>query len=219
MPVFDPELLTAYIVAALALSASPGPDMLFCFATGVAHGARGGLAAALGIFLGLVVHAGAMTLGLASLVAASPLAFEVIRWAGAAYLVWIAVQTFRSAPISLPAEGTDVSGRLEAGGFAAVVRRGFITCVLNPKLILFLLSFLPQFIRPEAGPVAVQTLMLCLILVVPGFAINLAVGLSGGGLARWLRRHPFWVRAQNWFLGAVFLGLAARLLWSARSAA
>ncbi|WP_119680208.1 LysE family translocator [Indioceanicola profundi] len=209
MPDFDPALLATYAVAALGLSLTPGPDMLFCFANGVAHGPRGALAAAFGIFLGLAVHLAALTLGLAGLVAASPLAFEALRWAGAAYLVWMAVQAFRSPPMALTADGCDVGPRQVP--LAAIVRRGFVTCLLNPKLILFFLSFLPQFIRPEAGSVAVQTLILALILVLPGLAINAAVGVGGGGIGRWLSRHPGFARAQNWFVGGIFLALAARL--------
>lgn len=207
MPAFDPELLAAYTVAALALSLTPGPDMLFCFANGVAHGARGALAAASGIFLGLCVHVTAVTLGLAGLVVASPLAFEALRWAGAAYLAWIAWQSFRAPPMLLVAEG-----QVTPVDTAAVVRRGFVTCLLNPKLLLFFLSFLPQFIRPEAGAVAVQTLILALILVIPGLSLNAAVGLGGGGVGRWMARHPRLLSLQNRLVGLIFLALALRLV-------
>lgn len=213
MPAFDPALLAAYTLAALALSLTPGPDMLFCFANGVAHGARGALAAAAGIFLGLVVHVTALTLGLAGLVAASPVAFEALRWAGAAYLLWIAVQTFRSPPMMLTAEATDTQPRAPVG---TILRRGFITCLLNPKLLLFFLSLLPQFIRPEAGSVAAQTFILALILVVPGLVINAAVGVGGGGIGRFLARNPMLARVQHWLVGGIFLALAARLVFSAR---
>lgn len=214
MPDFDTALLATYAVAALALSLTPGPDMLFCFANGVAHGARGALAAAFGILLGLLVHMTAMTLGLAGLVAASPVAFEALRWVGAAYLVWIAVQTFRSPPLALTAGACDTGPRQVPLG--AIVRRGFFTCLLNPKLVLFFLSFLPQFIRPEAGSVAVQTLVLTLILVVPGFLIVAAVGVGGGGIGRWLARHPTLARAQNWLVGGIFMALALRLVLGQR---
>lgn len=213
MPAFDPQLLAAYTVAALALSMTPGPDMLFCFANGVAHGPRGAVAAAMGIFLGLCVHVAAMTLGLAGLVAASPLAFEALRWAGAAYLAWMAAQAFRAPPMALSAEG--------AGGVpfrrGAIVRRAFVTCLLNPKLVLFFLSFLPQFIRPEAGSVAAQTLVLSLILVVPGVLINGAVGLGGGGIGRWMARHPRLLKVQNLLVGGIFLALALRLVFAQRA--
>jgi len=215
MPAFDPELLAAYTVAALALSLTPGPDMLFTFANGLAHGPRGAIAAAGGIFLGLIVHVSAMTLGLAGLVAASPLAFEILRWAGAAYLVWIAVQTFRSPfmDLSISREAEEKARRTP---IASIVRNGFFTCLLNPKLLLFLLSFLPQFIRPEAGSVAVQTLILSLILVVPGLIIIATVGIAGGGIGRWLARHPTFARVQNWLVGGIFLALAARMVFAPR---
>ncbi|MFM2043959.1 MAG: hypothetical protein RLY86_2535 [Pseudomonadota bacterium] len=218
MPDFDPTLLGTYALAALALTLTPGPDMLFCFANGVAHGARGAVAAAFGIFLGLIIHMTALTLGLAGLVAASPLAFEALCWAGAAYLVWMAVQTFRSPPTMLPADGSPgAAPAARAVPVAAIVRDGFVTCLLNPKLLLFFLSFLPQFIRPEAGSVAVQTLVLGLILVVPGFIVITAVGIGGGGIGRWLSRHPTVAKVQHWLVGAIFLALAARLLLGGRN--
>ena len=99
----------------------------------------------------------------------------------------------------------------------AVFRRGFVTCLLNPKLILFLLAFLPQFVRPEAGSVAAQSLVLGLILVVPGLLINAAVGYGGGGLGRWMARHPGVGRLQNRLVGVLFLALAARLALGGRA--
>ncbi|QJE72285.1 LysE family translocator [Aerophototrophica crusticola] len=169
------------------------------------------MAAALGIFLGLCVHVTAVTLGLAGLVAASPLAFEALRWAGAAYLAWIAWKSLTAPPMLLTAEG-----QATPVATAAVVRRGFVTCLLNPKLLLFFLSFLPQFIRPEAGSVAAQTLILALILVVPGLALNAAVGLGGGGIGRWMARHPRLLSFQSKLVGLIFLALALRLALAPR---
>ncbi len=213
MPAFDPELLALYTVAALALSLTPGPDMLFCFASGVAGGPRAGLAAGAGIGAALMLHLAALTLGLSGLVAASPLAFEALRWAGAAYLLWLAWQAFNAPPPTLEAANGGGAAAVDLG---AVFRRGMITCLLNPKLLLFLLAFLPQFVRPEAGSVAAQSFILGLILFVPGLFINAAVGYGGGGLGRWLLRNPAVARWQNRLVGAIFAGLAMRLLFAGR---
>lgn len=213
MPSFDPQLLALYTAAALALSLTPGPDMLFCFASGVAGGPRAGLAAGAGIGAGLLIHLTALTPGIAGLVAASPLAFETLRWAGAAYLLWMAWQAFR-APAAIPVPGDGVAAA--EADLAAVFRRGVVTCLLNPKLLLFLLAFLPQFVRPEAGSVAMQSLILGLILVVPGLFINAAVGYGGGGLGQWLLRNPKVARFQNLLVGTIFAGLAVRLVLSGR---
>ena len=213
MPAFDTELLALYTLAALALSLTPGPDMLFCFASGVAGGPRAGLAAGAGIGAALMVHLAALTLGLSGLVAASPIAFEALRWAGAAYLLWLAWQAFTAPPPTLDAAGGAGGAGVDLG---AVFRRGMVTCLLNPKLLLFLLAFLPQFVRPEAGSVAAQSFILGLILFVPGLIINAAVGYGGGGLGRWLLRNPAVARWQNRLVGAIFAGLAARLLLAVR---
>lgn len=216
MPAFDPELLALYTLAALALAATPGPDMLFCFASGVAGGPRAGLAAAAGIGAALAVHLTALTLGLAGLVAASPVAFDTLRWAGGLYLLWLAWQAFRAPPPALRTAAGREGREDTAADLRAVFRRGVVTCLLNPKLLLFMLAFLPQFVRPEAGPVAAQFFILGLILMVPGLFVNAAVGYGGGGLGQWLLRNPKIAWLQNRIVGTIFAGLAARLLIGAK---
>jgi len=213
MPAFDPALLAAYTVAALALSLTPGPDMLFCLANGIAHGPRGGLAAAAGIGAALLVHVVAVTAGLAGVVTASPLAFEVLRWAGALYLLYLAWQAFRAPPAMLDHGAAPAAGRAD---LRRVFRGGFVTCLLNPKLLLFFVAFLPQFVQPAAGSVSAQMLILSLILVVPGLLINAGVGVSGGGIARMLARNPAVAWWQNRLVGGIFLALALRLALSDR---
>ncbi|ACI99266.1 LysE family translocator [Rhodospirillum centenum] len=212
MPVFDPQLLAVYTLAAVALSLTPGPDMLLCFASGLGGGPRAGLAASAGVATALLLHTVAMTLGFAGLVAASPLALDLLRWLGAAYLLWAAWNAFRAGPAGLGA----VAPTDQRAALAAVYRRGLLTCLLNPKLLLFMLAFLPQFVRPEAGSMAAQFLVLSLILFVPGFLVNAAVGVSAGGLGRWLLRRPLWARVQNWLVGTIFVALALRLVAAPR---
>jgi threonine/homoserine/homoserine lactone efflux protein len=212
MPLFDPTLLAAYSLAALALALTPGPDMLYCLTAGVAGGPRAGLVAGAGITAALLLHVAAATFGLAGLVATSPLAFEALRWLGAGYLLWLAWQSLRAGPLQ-PGQGVES----EVQPLSLIFRRAMLTCLLNPKLLLFLFAFLPQFVRPEAGSVPLQTLILGLILVVPGLLINTAVGLGGGRLGQWLLRNPAWSRWQNRIVAAVMLGLALRLVLGTRS--
>ena len=208
----DAETLALMAAVALAMGLTPGPDMLFCFAMGVEKGPRGAVAASAGIGLGLVVHVALAILGVAGLVAASPAAFEAIRWAGAGYLLWLACKAFTAPPTLLEAP----DGAAPRGELSAVFWKGTLTCLTNPKLLLFFLAFLPQFVKPDAGNVPLQMLVLSLIFITPGSLINTAVGVSGGGLGRLMRRHPGWVKAQNRIVGGVFAALALRLALAGR---
>ncbi|HYC04256.1 MAG TPA: LysE family translocator [Azospirillaceae bacterium] len=199
------ETLGLMAAVALALGLTPGPDMLFCFASGVERGPRGGLAASCGILLGLAAHIAAAILGVSALIAASPAAFEAVRWGGAAYLLWLAWKSV-TAPATLP------EAEAATGGLSAIFWKGTLTCVTNPKLLLFFLALLPQFVRPEQGAVPLQMLVLSLVFIAPGVTANTAVGVSGAGVGRALRRHPGWMRALNVAVGLVFAALALKLL-------
>ena len=199
---FDPALLVAFIGAGLLLNLTPGADFVFVSASGIAGGPRMGMAAALGINIGVAVHVGMAAAGLSALLIAYPAAYDVIRYAGAAYLVWLAIQAWRAA-------GDLGEGRAAQSVWRAV-RRGFVTNVLNPKTALFIFAFIPQFTDPAIGPVALQILLLGAIFLVVGFAFSLSLGAAAGLFA-----HVLKARAK--LLGRVsavmFGGLAARLVW------
>jgi threonine/homoserine/homoserine lactone efflux protein len=203
---FDPATLALYMAAALALNLTPGPDMLFCFANGVSRGPRAGLAAALGIGGGAAVHTVAAALGLAGLFAASPLAFEMLRWGGAAYLLWLGVKALRST-----APGLGAAGPLPPRPAGRIFLDGMVTNVLNPKVALFFIAFLPQFVDRSHDAV-LQILVLGTLGNISGTTINALVGMSSGGVGRVLARQPVVARLLNGFTGLVFLGLAARLV-------
>lgn len=205
MPAFPLETLLLFMAAALALNLTPGPDMLFCLGSGAHRGARAGIAATLGVACGAMVHTAAAAFGLAGLLMASPTLFEIVRWTGAAYLVWLAWNTFRAAPPA--AQGTSVTQRDIVGIFL----RGAVTNILNPKVAIFFLAFLPQFIDPSRGSVVVQALVLGTMMNISGTIVNAAVGAGAGGLGRQLARNPAAAKALNWLSGTVFLGLAVRL--------
>jgi threonine/homoserine/homoserine lactone efflux protein len=201
----DPLTLAFFMAAVLALNLTPGPDMLFCFANGVSQGRAAGAVAAFGIGAGTLVHTVAAALGLAGLLLASPLAFDIVRYTGAAYLVWLAWKTLRAAPLGT--SGTAPAPR----SLWRVFAQGAVTNVLNPKVALFFLAFLPQFIDPNAGPVALQVVVLGMLINLSGTLINLVVGAGAGGLGSLLARNPTIARVQQYVTATIFLGLAARL--------
>ncbi|MEM7267669.1 MAG: LysE family translocator [Pseudomonadota bacterium] len=198
-----PEIATliAFIAACLALNFTPGADMMFTIASAAHGGAKAGVAAAVGINLGVVVHIRRAAVGLAALIAAEPLAYDAIRYLGAGYLIWLAWQMWRAPAVSV--------GEAEDAPLSATVKRGFITNVLNPKTALFIFAFLPQFADSERGQVSVQIIALGAIFICTGLTVNASVGALAGVAATRIRRAS---RAMNRLSAIVFAGLAARLV-------
>ncbi|MEQ8665250.1 MAG: LysE family translocator [Rhodospirillales bacterium] len=204
------ETLLIFTPIALALNLTPGADMLFCLGQGIRSGPKAGFAASLGIATGSFIHALAAGLGLAALLAAHPPVFEAVRWAGIAYLVWLAIQAFRHPPGRLEPTETKKSAAFTAW------RDGTVVNLLNPKIILFTLALVPQFVDPARGSVLVQFLIFGAILNVGGTIINAAVGMSAGGIGRLLLRNVRVATAFQFLSGVIFLGLAARLAFDRR---
>ncbi|GAA0763804.1 LysE family translocator [Ideonella azotifigens] len=201
--------LGLFSLTVLVLNATPGVDMLYTVSRTLTGGARTGVAAALGVSAGCVVHALLAAFGLAALLAVSSLAFATLKWAGAAYLAWVALQMLRSA--ARPAE-TQAAQAAEARqrSLPAVFRQGMVTNVLNPKVALFFLAFLPQFIAPDAPHKTLAFLALGALMVTQGTVFLLALVAVSARLRR-LGGSPTLSRWLNGLGGALFLGLAARL--------
>ena len=195
----DPILLLAFIPAGLALNLTPGSDMMFCLGQGLRSGPRAAVAASAGISLGAFIHAALAGLGLGALVATVPAAFEIIRWVGVAYLVWLAIQTLRHS---------GQAGDVPVSTAASAFRGGLIVNLSNPKVILFVLAFVPQFVDPGAGSVLGQFLIFGACLSLGGFIINGAVGVFAGGMGQ---RFAQGSRVLDWVSASVFAALAARL--------
>jgi threonine/homoserine/homoserine lactone efflux protein len=199
--------LTSFIIAALALNVAPGPDMTYVAARALAQGRRAGIVSALGIFVGCWFHIFAAAAGVAVLLRTVPEAYLVVRFVGAAYLIYLGVGLFRRA-------GTAGRPALVARDSEwAIFRQGLITNVLNPKVALFFLAFLPQFVDPARGPVGVQTLALGLFFDTSGTLVNIAVAIAaaraGGALQSAAART--WIERAS---GTVLVGLGARLAFS-----
>ena len=199
------ETLAIFIPTALALNMTPGNDMLFCLGQGIKSGPKAGNAASFGIATGAMIHTLLAGLGLAALVAAHPVALEVLRWAGIAYLVWLAIGAFRSRDQQL-----DPAETKRSSAFAAW-RDGIVVNLLNPKIIVFVLAFIPQFVDASRGSVLVQFVIFGLILNIGGTIINCLVGSFAGQLGQVFSRSARIARGFQIFTGCVFLGLAAKL--------
>ena len=198
-----------FAVAVLLLNATPGVDLLLTVTRTLAGGARAGLAAAAGIELGCVVHALAAAFGLAALLAVNPAAFTVLKWAGAAYLVWLAVGMARNAwrPAPVGSVGSSSSRR----SLADEVRTGFLTNVLNPKVALFFLAFIPQFIAPAAPSKTLAFLLLGAWFVLQS-ALFLALLVAVAARVRRLQTRPAVGRALNAAGAGLFGALAFRVV-------
>jgi threonine/homoserine/homoserine lactone efflux protein len=209
--------LALFSLTVLVLNATPGVDMLYAVSRTLTGGLRAGLAAALGISAGCVVHALLAAFGLAALLAVSAWAFSAIKWAGAAYLVWLGVGMLREAFRHGNGHAAAVAADPRVTAFA-IFRQGLLTNVLNPKVALFFLAFLPQFIAPESEHKALAFLALGGWLLVQSLFFLIALV----AVTAWLRRlggSPRLARLLNGVGGLLFLGLAAKLAQSQAPAA
>lgn len=197
----DLWLLVAFVPAAFALNLTPGADMMFCFGQGLRAGPRPAMAASAGISLGSLVHAALAALGLSAAVAAAPWLFDAIRWVGVAYLLWLAIGALRAGP--LRARGRPMS-------VARAFREGLVVNLTNPKVILFVLAFLPQFADP-AAPLFPQFMTLGLILAAGGLIVNGGVGVFAGGVGRRLAASERFNTVLGVASAGIFTMLAVRL--------
>lgn len=193
--------LATFLVAGIALNLTPGADVAFTTACGIAGGPRSGALAGIGVALGTMWHIGLAALGIAALMAAYPAALVAIRWGGAAYLVWLAWIYWRAGP---PSEG--VQGSMRS---TRIVWRGFVTNALNPKVALFILAFLPQFAHPAYGPIWQQILFLGAIFWTTGLVITCSYGLLAGVAGQALGRR---LGVLNKLAAVIFCGLALKFV-------
>ena len=210
MPV-DPGLFATFLLTVTVLCVVPGPDQLFIVAQGIRRGPRGGAAAAIGMTGGMLFHTAAAVIGLSALVQSSAAALALLRYAGAAYLLWLAIAALRGrhGAATAPESGAHAEDGLPA---ARIVRQAMITNVLNPKIIVFYVAFLPQFLDPARGAIGLQLLVLGLTFMLVGLVIDLAVGIGAGRLGRRLAGSRRAGRVLDRLSGVVFAGLAARLV-------
>jgi threonine/homoserine/homoserine lactone efflux protein len=201
MVMIDPTTLLLFSAASFLLAITPGPDLLYIATRSLTQGKRAGVVSAMGVHTGVLVHTLAAALGLSALVATSALAFSIVKYLGAAYLVYLGIRTLLSKEETLKIEMG------ERKNLSSIYYQGIITNVLNPKAILFFLAFLPQFVHPEKGSVPLQILFLGMWFIVVNFPVDAGVGLLGGTIGKWLRRKSGVQKASKWVTGTVFIGL------------
>lgn len=202
------ETIALFVAASVALALAPGPDNLFVLTLSALHGRLAGLLVTLGLCTGLVVHTALVALGVAAVLQTSALAFTLVKTIGAAYLLYLAWQSFRAGASSLPESVSEVPGP------GRLYVRGIVMNVTNPKVAIFFLAFLPQFADPQRGSPALQVVALGGLFIVSALAVFSAIAWAAGFLGEWMKRSPRAQLVMNRIAGVVFVVLAARLAWS-----
>ena len=201
----DLQSLLVFIGAGLLLNITPGPDVLYIVGRSLGQGRVAGLVSVIGISTGCLFHVTSAALGLSALMLALPLAYDTIRYAGAAYLVWLGVRAIatKASPLHMQRVDPERLGR--------VFRQGVLTNLLNPKVALFFLAFLPQFTDPARGAVPLQVALLGLIFIGNGTIVCVVYALAASWLGAWLKTRYDVATWLNRAMGALFIGLGVRL--------
>jgi threonine/homoserine/homoserine lactone efflux protein len=207
VPLPDGSALAVFALAAIVLLVVPGPAVLYIVAQSAAHGRRAGLVSMLGIQAGGLVHVAAATAGLSALVVRSALAFDIVKYAGAAYLIFLGVRRLLGRDTD---DGQDVR---RSRSLRRLFTQGIVVNVLNPKTALFFFAFLPQFVDVSKGSVAFQIAFLGILFILLAVVSDGLYALAAGSAAGYLRGRPGYLRAQRYATGTVFvsLGVAAAL--------
>ena len=197
----DPAVLIAPFFATLALVLVPGPAVLYIITRSVNHGRRAGLASAAGIATGGLVHVAGAALGLSALLASSAAAFSLVKYVGAAYLIYLGVRTLLTEPSLVE------SVSAERTALRRLYSQGIVVQAFNPKVALFFLAFLPQFIDPHRGSVVAQSLILGAMFILLGLCTDSTYALVAGTLGAWLKQQRAFAAVQRYVAGTVFVGL------------
>ena len=204
----DFQTVILFSAASLALAVTPGPDMILVAARSAAQGRVAGVVTQFGVSAGSAFHAIILALGLSQLFLAIPYAYDLVRYLGAAYLLYLAWQTFRSED-----NGASHSSSNARQSLTVIFRQGFFSNVLNPKVALFYLALFPQFLNPEAGSVALQILGLASIFLIIDFAVHGVVIWLAGSMQSFSKKGMWISKWSKYFLGVVFGGLAGKLIF------
>jgi threonine/homoserine/homoserine lactone efflux protein len=199
------DRLGLFALAVLLLALTPGPVWIYLISRTLTQGRRAGYFSLIGVMAGVVVHLLAAALGLSAILLALPTAFNAIKLAGAAYLLWLAWSTLRGGGFSFTPQPLDPVPD------AVLFRQSLTASVVNPKVAVFYLSLFPQFVDPASGSVLLQSLALGVVHISVGTLIDGTLVTIAGALSGWIARRPAWLRVQRWFLGGAFGVLAVWL--------
>ncbi|MEH6415968.1 LysE family translocator [Pseudomonas sp. CGJS7] len=211
------DVAVQFIVTSAVLAAIPGPDNLFVLMQSALNGSRKGVAVTLGLCTGLLAHTTAVAFGVAAVFQASATAFTALKLVGAAYLLYLAYGAFKAGRGTGDAGAQDsaVEAAPEASAWA-LFARGIVMNITNPKVAIFFLAFLPQFVKTDAGPVPLQVAQLGALFIATTLVVFSGIAMASGKLSVWLRRSPRAIARMNTVAGCVFVGLAAKLATAQR---
>ena len=205
--------LLGFALISLGLVLTPGPNMIYLVSRSITQGAAAGIVSLGGVALGFVFYMLCAAFGITALLFAVPYAYDALRFAGAAYLLWMAWQAVKPggrSPFQVKKLAVDSPRKLFA--------MGFVTNLLNPKIAMLYLALLPQFIDPAAGSVLLQSVVLGSIQIVISVSVNAMIALAAGSIALFLAQRPTWTLVQRYLMGTVLAGLAVRMAFEARKA-
>ncbi|MBR9666829.1 LysE family translocator [Bacillus cereus] len=203
--------LVAFAIVSLSMVCSPGPNMIYLISRSITQGRMAGFISLLGIMLGFVIYIIATMFGLTVLFVAVPAVYEAVKWAGAAYLLWLAWNSIKPGATSIM-EPRMISNEPPRKLFL----RGLMTNLLNPKIAILYVSLLPQFEDPEKGSLLFQGAVLGLTQITVSFIVNLVIVCTASKIAKWFGTRPTWLRVQRWLMASVLTGLAVRLAFERR---
>jgi threonine/homoserine/homoserine lactone efflux protein len=204
------ETLLTFTLASTLLSLAPGPDNIFVLMQSALHGARAGLLVTLGLCTGLIVHTTLVAAGVAAIFLVNDLAFTLLKLLGAGYLIYLAIGAWRAGASALSANGAPPQSALQ------LYRRGVVMNLTNPKVAIFFLAFLPQFVSPASGEIAFQIMILGVIFILVALLVFGTVALLSGRLAAAFKRSGKIQRLLNRSAALIFTGLALRLAMASR---
>lgn len=201
--------ISLFVGAALVLLLIPGPAVLYIVTRSAEQGRIAGFVSDLGIHTATLVHVLAAALGLSALLASSALAFSIVKYAGAAYLIWLGLRKIFGR-----AESPQADGALARHSYARLFRDGFIVNLLNPKTALFFFAFLPQFVDPERGQLATQIVFLGMLFAILGFVTDGCYALLASTVGTWLRRSRRYLEIERYVSGTLFIGLGLTAMFA-----
>ena len=205
--------LLGFALVSLGMVLTPGPNMIYLISRSITQGAAAGIVSLGGVALGFVFYMLCAAFGITALLFAIPYAYDALRFAGAAYLLWLAWQALKPggrSPFQVK--------KLQVDGPRKLFAMGFVTNLLNPKIAMLYLALLPQFIDPAAGSVLTQSLALGAIQIVISVSVNAMIALAAGSIALFLGTRPSWLLLQRWLMGTVLAGLAVKMAFEAKRA-
>jgi threonine/homoserine/homoserine lactone efflux protein len=211
--------ITLFLIAAMVVTIAPGPDNVYVLTRGITQGRKAGFAAALGFASGCLFHTALAALGVAALIKSSPFAFAVVKYAGAAYLVYIGIRTLMAAYQSVKrstrgsSEGIALNTHQSHLSLITIYKQSVVGNMLNPKVTLFFLSFLPQFVNANSGNIAWQLALLGVLFMAQTIVIFGAIALASGLIGDRLRQSPKLANWLDWIAGFTFIALGIKVAW------